>query len=67
MAVAHVPSSGTWYGATLKEWIFTTDHKKIGMLYFITSLVFFIVAGLFGLIIRFEQSAPGIQLPGLFG
>ena len=67
MAVAHVPSSGTWYGATLKEWIFTTDHKKIGMLYFITSLIFFIVAGLFGLIIRFEQSAPGIQLPGLFG
>ncbi|RME09014.1 MAG: cytochrome C oxidase subunit I, partial [Aquificota bacterium] len=67
MAVAHLPPSGTWYGATLKEWIFTTDHKKVGMLYFITALVFFVVAGLFGLIIRFEQSAPGIQLPGMFG
>ena len=67
MAVAHVPPAGTWYGATLKEWVFTTDHKKIGMLYFITSLIFFVVAGLFGLIIRFEQSAPGIQLPGMFG
>jgi cytochrome c oxidase subunit 1 len=66
MAVAHAPT-GTWYGATLKEWIFTTDHKKIGMLYFITSLVFFLVAGIFGLLIRLELTKPGIQLPGLFG
>ncbi len=66
MAVAHAPA-GTWFGANLKEWIFTTDHKKIGMLYFVTSLLFFVVAGLFGMLIRFEQSMPGIQLPALFG
>ncbi len=66
MAVAHAPA-GTWFGASLKEWLFTTDHKKIGMLYFVTSLLFFVVAGLFGMLIRFEQSTPGIQLPALFG
>ena len=66
MAVAHAPA-GTWFGASLKEWLFTTDHKKIGMLYFVTSLLFFVVAGLFGLLIRFEQTIPGIQLPALFG
>jgi cytochrome c oxidase subunit 1 len=66
MAVAKAPSI-PWYGATLKEWLFTTDHKKVGMLYLVTSLLYFAVAGLFGMLVRFEQTAPGIQLPSLFG
>jgi cytochrome c oxidase subunit 1 len=66
MAVAKAPSV-PWYGATLKEWLFTTDHKKVGMLYLVTSLLYFAVAGLFGMLVRFEQTAPGIQLPSLFG
>jgi len=66
MAVAKAPSV-PWYGATLKEWLFTTDHKKIGMLYLVTTLVFFAVAGLFGMLVRFEQTAPGIQLPSIAG
>jgi len=66
MAVAKAPSI-PWYGATLKEWLFTTDHKKIGMLYLVTTLVFFAVAGLFGMLVRFEQTLPGIQLPSLSG
>ncbi|MDQ7082983.1 MAG: cbb3-type cytochrome c oxidase subunit I, partial [Aquificota bacterium] len=44
-----------------KEWFFTTDHKKIGLMYLTTSYIFFLVAGLFGLIIRFEQTVPGQQ------
>ncbi len=51
-----------WFSAGLKEWIFTTDHKKIGILYFVTGLVAFIIAGIFGLIIRFEQNSPGFQV-----
>ena len=51
----------SWYSAGLKEWIFTTDHKKIGIMYFVTGLVFFLVAGLFGLAIRLEQNSPGFQ------
>lgn len=30
-----------WYSGGLKEWIFTTDHKKIGIMYFFTSFIFF--------------------------
>ena len=32
-------------GQTFYSWITTTDHKKIGNLYFITSFVFFLLAG----------------------
>ncbi len=51
-----------WYRASIKEWILTTDHKKIAVLYGLTSLLFFSVAGLMGLVVRFELSIPGIQL-----
>ena len=51
-----------YFLASLKEWIFTTDHKKIGILYFTVSYIFFLVAGLFGLGIRLEQAQPGMQV-----
>lgn len=53
-----------WFRASLKEWIFTTDHKKIAILYGVTSLVFFTVAGLMAMVIRLELSQPGLQYVG---
>jgi cytochrome c oxidase subunit 1 len=50
-----------WFGATLKEWIFTTDHKKIGVMYGITSIIFFLIAGISALGIRLELFQPGLQ------
>ncbi|OGW59914.1 MAG: cytochrome C oxidase subunit I [Nitrospirae bacterium RBG_16_64_22] len=50
-----------WFRASFKEWILTTDHKKIAVLYAVTSLVFFAVAGLMGLVIRLELTSPGMQ------
>ena len=50
-----------YFLGTLREWLFTTDHKKIGILYFVTSFAVFLIAGLFGLFARFEQSIPGFQ------
>lgn len=49
-------------GFNLKEWIFTTDHKRIGILYLIGSIAAFMVAGLMALLIRAEQYAPGMQI-----
>jgi cytochrome c oxidase subunit 1 len=40
-------------------WIFSTDHKRIGLLYLTTMLVFFAVAVLLGLLMRLELIAPG--------
>ncbi len=50
-----------YFRASFREWLFTTDHKKIAVLYAMTSLLFFSVAGLMGLLIRLELNQPGIQ------
>ena len=46
-------------GFKISEWIFTTDHKRIGILYLIGSLAAFLVAGLMALGIRIEQFSIG--------
>ncbi|MBL8391466.1 MAG: cbb3-type cytochrome c oxidase subunit I, partial [Candidatus Accumulibacter sp.] len=43
----------------LKEWIFTTDHKRVGVLYLIGSMAAFIVAGVMALLMRIELSTLG--------
>lgn len=45
-------------------WLTTTDHKRIGLLYIVTTIVFFLVAGVLGLIIRAQLSQPGLHLVG---
>ncbi|MYS32419.1 cytochrome ubiquinol oxidase subunit I, partial [Streptomyces sp. SID7804] len=44
------------------SWLTTTDHKKIGHLYLITSFVFFLIAGLLAMVIRAELARPGLQI-----
>ena len=34
------------------SWLTTTDHKRIGILYIATSLVFFIAGGILALLMR---------------
>ncbi len=43
------------------EWLTTTDHKRIGLLYLGTSLTFFLLAGLMALAMRLELAQPGQQ------
>ena len=43
----------------LKEWIFTTDHKRVGILYLIGSIAAFAVAGIMALLMRAELSTIG--------
>ncbi|MGL5859450.1 MAG: aa3-type cytochrome oxidase subunit I [Angustibacter sp.] len=49
-------------GRTVVRWVTSTDHKVIGNLYFITSFIFFLVAGVMALVIRAELFAPGLQV-----
>src|SRR6266487_4722971 len=46
----------------LLAWLTTTDHKKIGILYFWNAFAVFAVAGLFALLMRTELAKPGMQL-----
>jgi len=40
-------------------WILSTDHKRIGLLYFATMMFFFAIAVLLGFLMRLEMLAPG--------
>ncbi|HXV19691.1 MAG TPA: cbb3-type cytochrome c oxidase subunit I [Desulfuromonadales bacterium] len=46
-------------GNGLFGWIFSTDHKRIGLLYMYAILTFFLVGVVLGLLIRLELIAPG--------
>src|SRR5881398_17951 len=41
-----------------KRWLYTTNHKDIGILYLITSLFLFAAAGVLALTMRTQLSAP---------
>src|SRR6266498_5059959 len=45
----------------LLDWLTTTDHKKIGILYWLNSFAFFFIAGLMALLMRSELARPGTQ------
>ena len=48
-------------GSLVVDWLTTTDHKKIGSLYLVTSFVFFLAGGLMALAMRAELARPGTQ------
>ena len=43
---------------SIKEWLTTTNHKKIGILYIVTSIFFMALAGSFGELIRQQLQVP---------
>ncbi len=48
----------------ITAWIFSTDHKRIGLLYFYSVLGFFLIAVVLGLLLRIELMAPGRTIMG---
>ena len=51
-------------GRILVDWLTTTDHKKIGYLYLITSFAYFLIGGVMALMIRAQLTMPGLQIVG---
>ncbi|MDZ7289032.1 MAG: cytochrome c oxidase subunit I [candidate division KSB1 bacterium] len=49
-------------GYTLKSWLLTTDHKRIAILYLISVTFFFLLGGLFAVLIRLELLTPAGDL-----
>src|SRR6267143_3005615 len=44
--------------ATIKSWITTVDHKRIGILYGVTAFAFFLLGGIEALLIRLQLARP---------
>ncbi len=43
----------------IKSWLFTLDHKRIGLMYLFGTAFFFFLGGLLALLIRMELMSPG--------
>lgn len=48
-------------GNTLGSWLFTLDHKRIGVLYIFSILVFFVLGGLAAFTFRLDLMSSGID------
>ena len=62
MAVA-APAHGATYPQSgffseLWSWLTTVDHKRIGVLYGVSSFIFFLIGGIEALLIRIQLAAP---------
>ncbi len=62
MATTTLVRERVGYRSTLFEWLTTTDHKKIGVLYLTSSLIFFLLGGLQALAIRTQLAFPNQAL-----
>ncbi len=51
----HGPAAG------LMRWVTTTNHKDIGTLYLVFSLIMFMIGGAMAMVIRLELFQPGLQ------
>ena len=63
MAPPTTPQAGNYSSrrSTVLEWLTTTDHKKIGVMYIVTAFAFFMLGGVLALGIRTELAVPGLQ------
>jgi cytochrome c oxidase subunit 1/cytochrome c oxidase subunit I+III len=55
-AAEHLPQPRAYTG--LLAWVGSVDHKQIGIMYILVSLVFFVVGGVEALLLRLQLSLP---------
>ena len=54
----------SYYGSFIRTYIFSTDHKIIGIQFLFSSLFFLLVGGLMAALIRWQLGFPGEAVPG---
>jgi cytochrome c oxidase subunit 1 len=48
----------------VRKYIFSTDHKVIGIQFLLMSLIFLFLGGLLAMLIRWQQGYPDVPIPG---
>jgi cytochrome c oxidase subunit 1 len=61
MATTTLHPAAPAYRSGLYAWLTTTDHKKIGIMYLVNSILFFLAGGILALVVRVELAQPGLQ------
>ncbi|MEZ5313367.1 MAG: cytochrome c oxidase subunit I [Thermoanaerobaculia bacterium] len=62
---SHAPAQGSNFltdGHSLKSWLLTLDHKRIGILYLLSVSAFFLLGGMFAMLVRLELLTPAGDL-----
>src|ERR1700722_13338754 len=62
---AHADEHGHEEFSFLKKYVFSTDHKIIGIEFLFLGLFFFIIGGLLAMLVRWQLAWPGRAIPGL--
>src|SRR6478609_6628626 len=52
------PYRADWRSGQFTSWLTTVDHKRIGILYIWTALIFFLIGGVMALLIRTQLATP---------
>src|SRR4029450_2936635 len=48
--------------AVLHDWVVTVDHKRLGIMYVVTGLVFLVIGGIEALLLRLQRAWPGLTI-----
>jgi cytochrome c oxidase subunit 1 len=48
-----------WKNGRVASWLVTVDHKRIGIMYIVTSLFFFALGGILAILMRSQLATPG--------
>ncbi|HKJ93194.1 MAG TPA: cytochrome c oxidase subunit I [Longimicrobiales bacterium] len=60
---AHAPATAAGHRRTgIWDWITTIDHKKVGILYGVTALIFLFIGGLEAMVIRTQLMQPDMKV-----
>ena len=52
------------FSMTLYQWVATVDHKRLGLMYIISALIFLVVAGLMASVMRMQLAFPNNHVVG---
>src|SRR2546427_11266494 len=55
-------SSSSGLAAILHDWVVTVDHKRLGIMYVVTGLVFLVIGGIEASLMRLQLAWPGLTV-----
>src|SRR5438128_8285770 len=56
------PSESSGVLAILHDWVVTVDHKRLGVMYVVTGLVFLVIGGVEASLMRLQLAWPGLTV-----